>query len=229
MSNSSIVHYNDGSIFIGRIIEENPLDIDLLLTTNDTIHLNKAFIHRIKRGNRDISLYGGAKFHYNKGWFFSLQVGGNISWNEENTDQVDFIGGYRFSKHWAAGLGIGSSFNSSQAFGTSIDVGATPVFLYGRYYPFDKKIKPFIATKLGWAFSSEQQINGDHQGGALFQPEIGVNFSSYKRIRVLVSLGQQLQNIKGDNLNFDGFGNPINSKFDLWFNRTVLKVGIEWK
>lgn len=229
MSNSAIVHYNDGSIFVGRILEESTLEMELLLTTNDTITLNKAFIHRIKRGNRNISLYGGAKFHYTKGVFVSLQIGGNITLQEESTDQVDLIVGYRFNKKWATGIGIGSSYNSSLDFGTTLDAGATPVFLYGRYYPIDKKIKPFVAAKVGWGFPSQQEINGDHQGGALFQPEIGVNFSSYKRIRVLVSLGQQLQNIRGDNLDFDSFGNPIRSKFDLWFNRTVLKLGVEWK
>jgi len=229
MSKSAIVHYNDGSIFVGRIIREGTLDMDLLLTTNDTIHLDKIFIHRIKRGDENISLYGGTKFHYTKGMFYSLNFGGNLTEFVDQTSQLDFIAGYRFNKKLAAGLGLGVSYNSTDAFGTFIDTNSIPVFAYGRYYPIDKRIKPFVAGKIGWAFPDRNAFNGDHEGGALFQPEIGVNFASRKRIRFLVSIGQQLQNIRGDNLDFDGFGNPINSKFNLWFNRTVLKFGIEWK
>ncbi len=229
MSKSAIVHYNDGSIFVGRIIREGTLDMDLLLTTNDTIHLDKTFIHRIKRGDENISLYGGTRFHYTKGVFYSLHLGGNFNTWDAQTNQFELIAGYRFSKNLAAGIGVGASYNATEAFGTFIDTNSIPLFAYGRYYPIDKRIKPFVAGKLGWAFPDNNAFGGDHSGGLLFQPEIGVNFASRKRIRFLVSIGQQLQNIKGDNLNFDGFGNPISSKFNIWFNRTVLKVGIDWK
>jgi len=231
VSMAAVVHYNDGSVFVGRIVEESPLAMDLMLSTGDTISLNKTYIHRIKRGDQNISLYNGAKFHYTKGYFITAQLGGNASFNDWDggTDQFELIGGYRFSKSVAAGLGIGVSFNSTNTFGTWIEASAVPVFTYGRFYLADKRMKPFVATKLGWAFPDNNAFGGDHRGGMLFQPEIGVNFASRRRIRWLLTVGQQLQNIRGNDLNFDQFGNPINSNFNIWFNRTVIKVGIEWK
>ena len=226
----AIVQYQDGSVFIGQIIQEGSLSMKMVLSTKDTISLNKVNIKRIRRTDKNISLFNGAKFHYTKGLFYSLQFGGNINDNVDNeTNQVDLIVGYRFNKKFAAGIGFGNSYNYTFSFGTGIDANATPVFAYGRYYPFDKKIKPFVAGKIGWAFPNQEAFRGDHSGGFLIQPEIGVNFSSRRRIRFLISLGQQIQNISGELLDFDPFGNRIESKYDLWFNRTVLKIGIEWK
>ena len=202
----------------------------MVLSTNDTITLNKVYIKRIRRTDKNISLFNSAKFHYTKGFFYSLQFGGGFTDEGNNgTSQADVIIGYRFNKKIAAGIGFGSSYNSTFSFGTWLETNSIPVFAYGRYYPFDKKVRPFIASKIGWALPDQNAFGGDHQGGILFQPEIGVNFASRRRMRFLITLGQQLQNIRGENLDFDPFGNRIESKYNLWFNRTVLKIGFEWK
>lgn len=229
-STRAIVQYNDGSVFIGNIVFEGTLQMKMALITNDTINLNKAYIKRIKRGDKNISLFESAKFHYTKGYFIALQIGGMNSDNFNNeTNEFTLIGGYRFSKKLAAGLGIGSGYNSTFSFGTWIDASTIPVFAYARYYPFDKKIKPFIAGRLGWGFRDANNFGADHTGGIYFQPEIGINFASRKRIRFTLSLGQQIQHIKGSSVNFDQFSNPITSNFNLWFNRTIFKVGIDWR
>lgn len=229
-STRAIVQYNDGSVFIGDIVFEGTLQMKMALTTNDTVNLNKAYIKRIKRGDKNISLFGGAKFHYTEGFFMSFQLGG---WGDEEgnnqTNEVRFIGGYRFNKKFAAGLGIGAGYNSTFSFGTWIDVSTIPVFAYARFYPIDKKVKPFIAGSVGWGFEDAGLWRTDHSGGVYFQPEIGVNFASRKRMRFTLSIGQQVQHTKGSNQNFDQFNNPITSNFNLWFNRTVFKLGVDWK
>ncbi len=226
----AIVHYNDGSTFIGQIVQEGLLSMQMVLTTHDTITLNKVNIKRIRRTDKNIAIYSGAKFHYTKGLFYSLQFGGGAYNDGDNaTSQLEVIIGYRLNKKVAVGVGFGDSHNTTFSFGNWFDINSTPVFAYGRYYPFDKKVKPFVAGKMGWAFPDQNAFGGDHRGGFLFQPEIGVNFASRRRMRFLLSIGQQLQNIRGENLNFDAFGNPIESKFKLWFNRTVFKIGFEWK
>jgi len=227
---SAIVQYNDGSVFIGQIIYEGALDLKMILTTKDTINLHKVHIKRIRRTDKNIALFNGAKFHYTKGLFYSLQLGGGGSDNANNvTNQTEVIIGYRFNKKVATGIGFGASYNSTISFGDWLEANSLPVFAYGRYYPFDKKVRPFIAGRLGWAFPNQDAFGGDHRGGVLIQPEIGVNFASRRRMRFLLSIGQQIQNIRGENLNFDPFFNPVTTKFNLWFNRTVFKIGFEWK
>ncbi len=229
-SSRAIVQYNDGSVFIGDIVYEGTLQMKMALTTNDTVNLNKAYIKRIKRGDKNISLFNGAKFHYTEGFFMSLQFGGMNSDDFNNeTSEFTFVGGYRFNKKLAAGLGFGAAYNTTFSFGTWIDASTIPVFAYARYYPFDKKVKPFVAGRLGWGFRDANAFGSNHSGGAYFQPEIGVNFASRRRIRFTLSLGQQIQHIEGSNVNFDQFSNPVTSNFNLWFNRTIFKVGIDWK
>lgn len=229
-STRAIVQYNDGSVFIGDILFEGTLNMKMILSTNDTVNLNKAYIKRIKRGDKNISLFGGAKFHYTEGFFMSLQFGGMNSNDFSNeTSEFSFIGGYRFNKKLAAGLGFGAGYNTTFSFGTWIDASTIPVFAYARFYPFDKKVKPFVAGRLGWGFPDNNAWGGDHTGGLYFQPEIGINFASRRRIRFTLSIGQQIQHIKGSNVNFDQFSNPITSNYNLWFNRTVFKVGLDWK
>lgn len=226
----AIVQYNDGSVFIGKIVYEGTLSMKMVLSTQDTITLNKVYIKRIRRTDKNISLYDSAKFHYTKGLFYSLQFGGGVvDEGDSSVGQLEAIIGYRFNKKIAAGLGFGTSYNSTFSFGTWLEAAAIPVFAYGRYYPFDQKVKPFVAGKLGWAFPDQNAFNGDHNGGVLIQPEIGINFASRRRMRFLLSLGQQIQNIRGRELDFDPFGNRIESKFNLWYNRTVFKIGFEWK
>lgn len=228
-STRAIVQYNDGSVFIGNIIFEGTLDMKMVISTNDTVHLNKAYIKRIKRGDKNISLFSGAKFHYTEGFFASLQFGSNTSDFDNQTNEITVIGGYRFNKKLAAGVGFGAGYNTTFSFGTWIDASTIPVFAYARYYPIDKRVKPYIAGSLGYGFRDRNAFGANHSGGLYFEPEIGVNFSSRRRIRFTLSIGQQVQHIKGSNLNFDQFGNTITSNFNLWFNRTVLKIGLDWK
>ena len=98
----AIVQYTDGSVFIGQIIYEGDLDMKIVLSTRDTITLNKVFIKRIRRTDKDIALFNGAKFHYTKGVFYSLQFGGGGD-NDgvDGTGQLDAIVGYRFNKKLA--------------------------------------------------------------------------------------------------------------------------------
>ena len=225
-SKKAIVQYSDGSVFTGDIIYEGTLNMKMVLATNDTINLNKVYIKRIKRGDKNISIFEGSKFHYTKGFFMSLQFGGGF---DNRTSQAVFIAGYRFNKKLAAGLGFGAVNNTTTSFNTWIDASTVPVFAYARFYPFDKKVKPFVAGSLGYGFRDNSIFGTDHTGGLFLQPEIGINFSSRRRLRFILSIAQQFQHVRGSSFFFDQFSNPVTTNFNLWFNRTVLKIGLEWK
>ena len=227
--NRVIVQYEDGSVFVGQLIHEGILDMQLRILTDDTITINKVNIKRIKRGDEDIALFDDAKFHYTKGVFYSLQLGGNSEGFDNETRQLDLTVGYRFNKKWAAGVGVGTNENKSFDFNTFIDATSTPLFAYGRFYPFDTKVRPFIAGRIGWSFGNEDSFGEDHQGGALIQPEIGINFASRRKLRFMLIFSQQFQHIKGEVFTIDQFNNLIRSRFNIWFNRSLIKLGLEWK
>lgn len=225
----AIVNTYDGSTFIGKIIAEDDMNMTVIVVTQDTININKGFIKRIRRSDKNISIVSGGKFHFTKGPFYSLQWGAGGSENGDATNQFDFIVGYRFNQKIAAGLGVGSHINSTFFRGIWAENTFVPVYAYGRYYPFDKKVRPFVSGKLGWGFADENAFGDDHTGGVMFQPSIGLNFASRKNSRFILSLSQIIQNTKGDSFNQDQFGNPIIANYSLWYNRTILTLAIEWK
>ena len=55
----AIVQYQDGSVFIGKIVDEGALSMKMVLSTKDTITLNKVHIKRIRRTDKNISLFNG--------------------------------------------------------------------------------------------------------------------------------------------------------------------------
>ena len=70
---------------------------------------------------------------------------------------------------------------------------------------------------------------GEYSGGVHFQPGFGVHFASRRKARFILTLSQMIQNTRGERVDFDFLSNPINIKYKYWYNRTMLKIGVEWK
>lgn len=224
----AIIYYEDGSIFIGPIIAEDANFLTLVAITNDTIHINKGFIKKAFRTDKNILLHPGGKMHYTLGQFVSTSMGWGLSDNP--SFDWDIILGRRLDKKWSVGLGASLSFNSVWNFrGISMDNHFVPVFAYGRYYLTHNKARLFAFSRLGYGFRSSWFQFGDHTGGLHFQPGIGVHFASRKRVRFIITLSQMLQHTKGNRVDFDFLSNPINIDYNFFYNRTMLKVGMEFR
>jgi len=228
VENKAIVYYQDGSVFIGHIVEEDALQMKVVVVTLDTITINKAFIKRILRNAENVLLHQGGKFHYTDGNFVSASSGGGLS--EDESVELSLILGKRLNTKWSVGVGVAISNHSIWNFnGLWIDNGFIPVFGYGRYYLRDKKVRVFAAASLGYGIASDLGFGGNHSGGVYFQPAIGLHFASRKRARFIITLGQTLQRTKGTQWRWDSLGNEIVFDYKYLFNRTMLKIGIEFK
>ncbi len=227
--NRAIIHYFDGSIFIGTIVEEDPLQVIMIAATSDTLHLNKASIKKIFRNSTNVLIHNGGKFHFKKGLFWAISTTLGAAENGNASFQQNFVIGKRFNKKWSAGLGTGLHFNEASFNGIWTTSDFIPFYAYGRYYVTHKRARIFAASKLGFGFASEIAWSDAETGGLLFQPEVGIHFASRKNARFVLSIGQYIQHTKGEDIFFDQFGNPVNSRFSLWLNRTVFKAGIEFK
>lgn len=221
----SIFHYQDGSVFIGTILEENSKKAKLRITTSDTISIAKALV---KKSYRHLLYYPNGKFHFTKGFFFnySIALGGN---NGGVSSQLEAILGKHHNENLDYGIGL-----SFQAYEAQISNRAwvvhqffTPM-LYGRYYPFSKKVRPFVSLAVGYSFPVISGFQRNETFGGLYaQPSIGLKFASKKLRRYYVSLGQSIQQTKGALNNTDFLGNPVEYNYKLWLNRMVFKVGVE--
>jgi hypothetical protein len=230
-SNKAFFYYKDGSVFIGNIVEENFRTTRLLLVTGDTITLDNYFV---KRSWRDLLSFPNGKFHFTRGFFFSYWQGGAIAGaNQSNTSaQTEMILGYRLNSQWAVGGGLGVYANQIGLNAVTnsfliVDASCFNFYAYGRYYPWEKKIRPFASLKLG----AGSAINFGTTLASQFhiQPGIGLNFPARKGTRFVLSLSQYLQQVRGNQFSIDSFSNPVLLDYNIWLNRTVLKFGVEFK
>ncbi len=224
---NNIFHYQDGSVFIGNILEENSKRTKLRITTGDTISIAKVLV---KKSYRDLLYYPNGKFHFTKGLFFNYAVGlgGN---NGGVSFQIEAILGKHHNEKLDYGIGL--IFHTSETRlvrngGAWVAHDFLSPVLYTRYYPWSKKVRPFASLALGYSLPLQvgwQRNEGS--GGLYMQPSIGLKFASKKLRRYYVSIGQFSQRTKGILNNNDFLGNPVEYNYKLWLNRFVFKVGVE--
>ena len=233
MPPKTIIFYKDGSVFIGEIVEENSQLISLVISTLDTINVNKNFIRKIKRTPKDIILHSNGKFHYTKGVFGSMDYGYGIS--ENYTVQFDIMLGMHLNEKYAVAIGTGyhqydSFFQVPNNNFTWISNPSFPLYVYGRYTPWKKKWRPYADLKLGYGRAIQTWWdNNNRRGGLFMQPGIGVKFASRNNFRFKISLSQAIQRSVGTRFDWDNLGNEVQFDYRLWQNRTMLKIGFEFR
>lgn len=112
--------------------------------------------------------------------------------------------GYRFDRHWAAGVGVGFEIFDHNLF---------PLFAEIRYTLWDDKISPFVVVKGGYSFGSFNSTHYDdlnmnwspysvndvklrNYGGFMFNPEIGVKVPLNRNSDLLISAAYRYQKTK---------------------------------
>ncbi|MEM8526067.1 MAG: hypothetical protein AAGG68_15620 [Bacteroidota bacterium] len=234
MPPKTIIFYQDGSVFLGEIIDENSQEISLIISTLDTIRVNKNFIRRIRRTPKDIIMHTNGKYHYTKGMFGGLEYGYGLSANY--TVQFDVIAGIHLDSKYAVGIGTGihsytSVFQSPDNNNFNwITNNFFPLYAYGRYTPWNKRWRPYFDVKVGYGSPIQSWWdNNDRKGGLLFQPGVGLKFASRNNFRFKISLSQAVQRAVGTSFRWDNLGNEVQFDYRLWQNRTMLKIGIEFR
>ncbi|MFK7936974.1 MAG: hypothetical protein AB8G22_25895 [Saprospiraceae bacterium] len=229
LKSGALVYYYDGSIFQGKIVDENELQLSIKIVTKDTVTVEKAFMERYYRIPDDIQLFKNRRFHYNSGFFQTASLTLILNPLDGNTTHLDYVFGKRITPRIAAGVGTGIYFNDSYPSGLWLQTHFLPVFAYGRYYLTQKRRRLYAAGRLGYSFALQDGFNGQHSGGIMLMPEVGVHFAGRKKSRFTIGLTQYLQTTKGENINFDQFGNTIETRFNLILNRTLLRIGWEFR
>ncbi len=220
------VFYKDGSVFNGRVIGVAPSSIKLVLSTTDTINLATVLIKRINNTRDHLNAWRG-RFFYKKGIFADLALGVG-SHNLNTTTQVEAILGLRKSPNLSLGMGIAIETNDARiSTGWLYHTFISP-FGYGRYYIYNGPIRAFADMKVGYGIAGNQDFFNEHSSGILIQPGFGVHFPTKGKLKWYLGVSQYMQHTKGENNEMGPFG-PIISSFDMWYNRTVFKVGIEFK
>lgn len=218
---SKTIYYDDGSVFVGNVISENDQQILLLATTGDTLHIDKNLI----RGNR--KKVRRPKFHYEKGPWAALNIGISPDF------QSDLLVGYRLNAKYSFALGTGIRDIYSEANGIWNNSVFVPIYAYGRrYFGLEKNARPFVGLVAGYSFPVNSGFsfnNHEFEGGATFEPGVGISFAARGKSRFVMSIGQNFQYSTGSNTETDILFNPIEIEYKRWYSRTVFKIGVEFR
>jgi hypothetical protein len=224
----AIIKHKEGSVFIGEILSKDSLQTVLLLSTGDTIHIPK---RKIRNVEKHVIIYSGGKFHFTKGIFLGYSSGfGSTRDALSTSSQVEFLAGYRANEKVSFALGLSSS-NHSIPIDNSILASATylPIYVHCRYYPWKWRMRPYLFHQMGYGFGVDNPFSNDRtNGGLYFQPGVGIHFASRRNFRYVMSISQSIQRGNGSIQTFN-FNNPVAVNYDLLFNRTMFKFGLEFR
>lgn len=231
---STTIKYQDGSTFIGKVIAETETELTMVLSSNDTLRVNKDFIDKRRRIPNNALVFNKNKFHYTDTWFWNIGLGFGLS--HSPTSQIDIGFGKRLNKDWAVGVGLGLHTYQPGFTWDIIDGYLTP-YVHGRYYLSDSRVRFFVDARLGyglearmnnivwgWGITNREQLDGLSGGLG-----VGLNFASKKNVRYLIGIFQNVQHARGSYTQnrFDNLPTDVN--YNLWYNRPVLRFTMEIK
>ncbi|MEM7161725.1 MAG: hypothetical protein AAF487_04720 [Bacteroidota bacterium] len=229
----SIVYYDDGSVYVGHIIENKASEIKLVNMYGDTLVLSTAYIKRIRFGG-DIRLAKNRKFHFTQGEYADVSYG--FSANENSNGLFVTMGvGHRIKNNLNIGFGTGivgetRSFRLTGA-GSQwvwIDNAFIPIFATGQYYLSDWNNRPYVKQDLGYSIGLNNQWNTVERlrGGLYSKTSIGFHFASRKKMKFFAEFFQYLHQSSGSGIAFSDFGDPVQYEFDVWSRRIGFAIGI---
>lgn len=123
------------------------------------------------------------------------------------------IGNYHFSERFSAGVGTGISLYEKPM---------VPLFADARFRVCKPgKFTPFIQCSAGYGIA----VSHDANGGIYINPAVGISYSVYKRMKLFVSAGYELQKLERLK-KFDNEMISVEFSEKLSHNLISLKIGI---
>ncbi len=140
--------------------------------------------------------------------------------DEGTSFRIQMINGYQFNPHFAAGIGLGyTSYNEP--------LDAVSLFLDMRAKFLKAKATPFVFMKAGYSFSvlhDEELPVEDHKGGFLFNPGIGLQFTSYEGLGWYFNAGYNMDHLSYEEERWDG--RILETKLN--YRRIMLGLGFSF-
>ncbi len=219
----TIIHYRDGSVFIGDVISNVYPVIKFRITTGDTLSLFTGQIKKMQRPD-NITVHNKGKFHFIDGNFgiVALSLGSGSVQAEANVLK-------RLEDKFAVGVGTSLAYSDFDVAGTFIGHDFFTLHGIGRYYLNNNRIRAFTDLRLGYGFSRDTFLAPDHSGGIHAQPGIGIIFPSRGSFRWFFAISQFMQYTRGTQTEFGPFQTPFVLEYNVLHNRTLFKFGLEFK
>ena len=222
-----VVYATDGSILKGDLIGSANGMINMVLVTGDTIRVPSSLVFKMAQiQEKSRFVFPRMKYHSKEGNYLFLSWAFKPGW--ETVDGLFLTTGHRLKENINVGAGIGVFSVGSDFQGITVYNNFVPVFAYGRYYLNNKKRRLYVESKAGYGFANNNDWQWSHSGGVYFQPGIGIHFSSRKKSKFHLGINQIIAHTSGSTSDAGwGWPNTTNIDYNVWYNRTMITLGIE--
>jgi len=228
---------SDGSQLRGTILAQ---DEQLILELEDgqEITIPMEEVESIEKSSPDKLYFKNGAFLETKGWYHrggiafgggqgNARVGGN-------SVLIEITNGYKFSKDFSLGIGVGLNLHTFQNTGigefftqyTNDQYSMAPVFLEARFTPWLKRIAPFFSLNGGYGFGVDMfnywaDGNGVIKGGLTGGASAGIQIATRKKMGFLFHLTYKMQEAYSERDDNSGFFRVT----DITFHRVLLGIG----
>jgi len=233
---TSIIHFKDGSIYLGEILNTTHDDVTLLLSSGNEIKFSKRLVTHYF-DHEDIDVFDRGKWHIQRGLYFEAGLGINaetMAQREGETPLVSslfsFMMGYTLNERVSLAAGMGFEFNEAEISGFRIDTQFIPIYLRAKYFLTNQKEKPFLYIRPGYGYAivEEAANSGINNGGPQLQLGAGIQFASKKQSKFIFSLGYHIQKTDGNESFVDNFGSEVAVDYDILIKRIVMTMSYEF-
>ncbi len=228
----TVIQYKDGSVFVGEVLDQDVLQLTMVLTTSDTITLQKSKILKNRKSNKFIIL-DKKKEHNVSDFFYNLDLSLNSN-GSANSVMMSLTAGKRLSPKFNVGAGLMMSHNTMRSPNVWGEFNLAQLFVHGRYNMNEKPVRPFIEANVGWGVALNSDDWNSYSAGFYASPGIGLEIATKRRLSWTIKINQYVQNISGTQLNwftqFDDAGRGTRSSvtYDSILSRTAFSVGINF-
>ena len=178
------LYLKNGSIIRGKIIEHTSEVIRIRTNDGSEWVFPSSDMDRIeKESTQQVVSPKGYQ-----GYFSGGAVFGRDRYGLDLHGGVIMVNGYRFLDRYYAGLGIGIE---------SFDGPIAPLFLDGRYDLLLGETRPFVFSKLGWAWQLDGTNSSTYKNHGGLMTEAGIGLQRYigKSIGLVFSIGYRHQRL----------------------------------
>lgn len=137
----------------------------------------------VKGQQNDYSIRPGYK------GLLSAGYGIDVDYPSSAVYQFDFINGKQFDDVSFLGLGIGLRYDYDDRKSYRV-----PLYLQFKANLTRRKLSPYLALKLGYAFVAQEKIEGE---GLLLDPEIGLNYYLSDHTWLIFGINYEIQRYTG--------------------------------
>lgn len=195
----SKVILEDGSSFLGVLLEQKDGIIEFQLTNGEVIEVEKSRVSSISEEKypmdfEKVEPVYKSVYEYQPGsLYYVFTFGGNISRNDDQFGiGFDAIFAFGYQQHLRFGYGISTGVDNLSIFGTAV---VYPLLLEVRGYAKKKIVSPYYVFQAGYGFSRKSEKLGvlESKGGFTIRPSVGLRIGGRKRGNILIEMGYIMQ------------------------------------